>query len=85
MHNAVEEKGLHTRVMMRTAYTDVLVIVVSCFLMTNASEIRITFAFFGTGKTFRCISIHELANTLGLKKHMHCYLSLDAILVIVRE
>lgn len=51
--------------MIRTVDTDVVVIVVSCFYAINAAEIWVAF---GTVKHFRYISIHELANTLGLEQ-----------------
>ncbi|XP_071135420.1 uncharacterized protein [Mytilus edulis] len=65
VHIADAIKEGHTRVMIRTVDTDVVVIVVSCFHAINAAEIWVAF---GTGKHFRYISIHELANTLGLEK-----------------
>ncbi|CAC5372613.1 unnamed protein product [Mytilus coruscus] len=52
------------RVMIRTADTDVAVIAVSLFHEIGADELRLAF---GSGKSFRYISIHDLSNALGIE------------------
>lgn len=57
--------GGHTRIMVRTADTDVVVITVSIMHHLNLPEIWIAF---GVGKHFRYIPIHEIACILGPAK-----------------
>ncbi|CAC5391639.1 unnamed protein product [Mytilus coruscus] len=52
------------RVMIRTVDTDVAVIAVSPFRKIGADELWLAF---GSGKSFRYISIHELSNALGIE------------------
>ena len=50
--------------MIRTFDTDVAVIAVSLFSDLGADKLWLAF---GSGKSFRYISIHDLSNTLGIE------------------
>jgi len=63
VHNAV--KAGYKRIAIRTVDTDVLVIAVSCWHSLQCVELWLAF---GTGKHFRFIPVHEIANALGPRK-----------------
>jgi hypothetical protein len=66
LHVADAVKNGHTRVMIRTVDTDVVVLAVACFSrFTGIAELWVAF---GVGKHLRFIAIHEVVPALGLER-----------------
>ena len=62
--NEIAQRG-HSKVMVRTVDTDVVIIAIAHFLDIGLQELWIAF---GTGKTFRYVPIQEIVATLGPEK-----------------
>ena len=65
LHSKDAAKQGMRNILLRTVDTDVLVIAVSVFHQLNVETLWIAF---GVGKHFRYISIHDLVNTMGLRR-----------------
>ena len=62
LHAAHAAANGHTRVMIKTADTDVVVLAIACFERIGTSELWIAF---GAAKNLRFIAVHELVKILG--------------------
>ena len=65
LHTADCAKHGHTRIMLRTVDTDVIVIAIAMFQHVALAELWIAF---GMGKYFRYIPVHEIVEVLGPEK-----------------
>jgi hypothetical protein len=65
LHAANAAKAGYKNIAIRTVDTDVLVIAISVWQEIECDELWLAF---GTGKYFRYIAVHELANSLGPEK-----------------
>ena len=78
--NEIAQRG-HSKVMVRTVDTDVVIIAIAHFLDIGLQELWITF---GTGKNFRYVPIQEIVATLGPEKsvaisYFHAFTGWDAV------
>ena len=62
LHAAHASASGHTRIMIKTVDTDVVVLAISCFERLGASQLWIAL---GSGKDLRYIAVHELVHILG--------------------
>lgn len=68
MHVASAVKEGHTKVMIRTCDTDVLVLAIAC--VAKIPGLEELWLHFGMGKHAKFIAAHEISNVLGKKLYL---------------